>query len=199
MFLFPYRKNYTIRLCLGSKLSPVRFPPILSLSFLVGLLTGTVVGVFSDSGPDLLTALGFAANNAEYFSFFRTLWRSSIYVILAALLATDIFGAFMIPLLSAIRAFSFACTIGAVLQTWTLSSALFAFITFGIPSLFSLPAFFVAEADAFILSLHFLLRNRPGLFREYPFFRHILFVISFCAADAAYLRYLLPVLTGILS
>ena len=199
MFHFPNIPTASFRLPRATAPAPAGIRPLIALPFLLGLLFGSAVGVFSESPLEMLSLVGLSANAADEISVLSAIWRSGCFVVIAAFLATDVFGVILLPILSAARAFSFACCVAAFLQVRTVSSVLAALISFGLPALFNLPAFFLAESDAMLLSENLLLRNHPGIFRDLPLLRHFLMILFLCAADAAYIRFLLPNLVGLVS
>lgn len=197
MFHFTVLKNPFSRNSLGRS-QQTTLPPLLALPFLAGLFIGSVIGLFSDAPREMLSSFGLVTGFDSGKSFLHTVWYSLRFPFLAAILATGMLGTVMIPLLSALRGFTFACSIAAVIRPVTVSSFFFALLSMGLPALISLPAFFLTEADAFSISCKWLSRDRSAMIQEIPFLRHLFLILLLCTADAVYIRFLMPLLRGLL-
>ena len=177
-----------------SSLRHTALPPLLSIPFLAGLSFGSVIGLFAGIPQGMVFSFGLIAHSENGASFLHAVWTSSRFPLFAALLSSSVLGVVLIPLLSALRGFSFACSVAAVIRPCSASSLFLTLLSIGLPALFSLPAFFIAEADAFFLSRSFLSRDRSAELREIPFVRHIMFILLLCTADAVYVSFLFPLL-----
>ncbi len=173
--------------------------PLLALPFLAGLVSGTMVGLFSDAPQGFLLSAGLISPDPSTMTFVHLLWYAFRYVLIALLLSTGILGVALLPLLSAVRAFAFSCSVSVVLQQKTPAAFLLAFFSLGIPALLSLPGFFLAETDAFRISRQFYLRDRRVDLSFTPVLRHFLMTILFCVAEMLYLRLLLPALLRVIA
>jgi hypothetical protein len=169
-------------------------PPLLSIPFLAGLSFGSVIGLFADIPQELIASFGLMAHAENGASFLRAVWISSRFPLFAALLSTSVLGVILIPFLSALRGFSFACSVAAVIRPCSASSLFLTLLSIGLPAIVSLPAFLLAETDAIFVSRGFLSRDRSAAIREIPFIRHILFILLLCIADAVYVKFLFPLL-----
>ena len=170
----------------------VSFLPLIAFPFLIGALSGCVVGSFSVSAGESVLSSGLFHSGLVPVSVPEALWHSFRFILAAAIFATGILGVALIPLLCALRGFSFACSVAFVLHTRTLSGVLTAFAFFGIPALLSLPAFFLAATDAFSCARAFLRKGGFASLHEIPFVSHLIIIAALCAADAAYISFLLP-------
>ena len=173
--------------------------PVLALPFLAGLVSGTMVGLFSDAPQGFLLSAGLISPDPSTMTFVHLLWYAFRYVLIALLLSTGILGVALLPLLSAVRAFAFSCSVSVVMQQKTPAAFLLAFFSLGIPALLSLPGFFLAETDAFRISRQFCLRVRRVDLSLTPLLRHFLMTILFCVAEMLYLRLLLPALLRVIA
>ena len=172
--------------------------PVLALPFLAGLIAGTMVGLFSDAPQGFLLSTGLISPDPSSMTFVHLLWHAFRYVLIALLLSTGILGVALLPLLSAVRAFAFSCSVSVVLQQRTSAAFLLAFFSLGIPALLSLPGFFLAETDAF-RSRQFCQRVRRVDFSYTPALRHFLMTVLFCVSEMLYLRLLLPALLRVIA
>ncbi len=171
---------------------------IVSFPFLLGLVSGTCVGLFSDASSAFLSTLDYLFSRSETSSFFVSLFVSFRFILLAWFFSTSILGIFFLPLLSAFRAFCFGCCIAALIQSLTLSAFLTAVITFGFPMLLELPAFLLSVSDAFEISDKLLFDTRRFGFLEPPLLRHLLFIVFICLSDSAYCHFLMPSLLALI-
>ena len=170
----------------------------IALPFLAGLILGSLIGVFSEAHTDFLSDLGLVYYESIDAPFLGLLWHVFRYVLIALFLSAGVLGIVLLPLLSAIRAFSFACSVAVLLQTGEITAIPTAFLSLGVPALLSLPAFFIAVTDAFYISKHFISRDfRPNL-TSIPLLRHFLLITISCSAEALYLRYLLSPILGLI-
>ena len=173
--------------------------PVLALPFLAGLIAGTMVGLFSDAPQGFLLSTGLISPDPSSMTFVHLLWHAFRYVLIALLLSTGILGVALLPLLSAVRAFAFSCSVSVVLQQRTSAAFLLAFFSLGIPAVLSLPGFFLAETDAFRISRQFCQRVRRVDFSYTPALRHFLMTVLFCVSEMLYLRLLLPALLRVIA
>ena len=173
---------------------PLSLLPLIALPFLLGLALGSVIGLYSDAPQELLSFAGLLPSEELGGSFLHSLWHSARFIIAAVLLGTGILGVFALPLLTALRAFSFACSIAAVMHPLTFSSFLFAMFSFGLPALLELPGFLIAATAGFRFSGELLRREplRPEFAHRYV--RYFLTILILCIADAVYMQFLLPLL-----
>ena len=164
----------------------------IALPFLAGLIFGSLIGVFSEAHTVFLSDIGLIYSESVDAPFPGLLWHVFRYVLVASLLSAGVLGVVLLPLLSAIRAFSFACSVAVLLQTCETIAIPTTFLSLGIPALLSLPGFFIAVTDAFYISKHFISREFRANLTSIPLFRHILLILISCSAEALYLLYLLP-------
>ena len=181
----------------GALFVPV--PPMLALPFLAGVIAGSLIGMFSTMPNEFLSSIGLPACSENCASFLHAIWHSFRFVFLSALLGSGILGVLLIPLLSALRGFSFACAVAAVFRPLSFSSFSLALISFGIPSLLALPGFLIAETDAFGFSVQLLTRDHSAPMDFRSFLRHFAVVLFLCAAEALYNYALLPSLLRLLT
>ena len=172
--------------------------PQILIPFLIGLFGGSIVGLFSGIPQALMSSVGLLSAQAAKGTFLCTLWHAFRFIFACALLAVWIPGFLLIPLLSALRAFVFACSVAVLIRPYSSDAFLPAFISFGIPALLELPAFFIASTEAFRFSRQLSCSNRISG-RRIPLQNHFLLILLLCTADAAYMHFLLPLLTGFLS
>ncbi len=170
----------------------VSFLPLIAFPFLIGALSGCVVGSFSVSAAESGVSSGLFSAGLTPVSVPGALWHSFRFVLAAAFLATGILGVVLVPLLCALRGFSFSCSVAFVMQARSLSGFLIAFASFGIPALLSLPPFFLAATDAFLCSRAFLRRGGFSGLQRTPFISHLILIAVLCTANALYISLLLP-------
>lgn len=197
MFHFFDIRHSSFRLSSWNWHSP-QVSPAITVPFLLGIAAGSLIGVFSASPQELLSAVGVLSAIENGASFWKALWYASRFILLAALLSLGLPGIVLVPLLSALRGFSFACSVAVVLLPPTSLSLLLALLSFVLPSLISFPAFLLAETDAFLFSKSLIHRDFAARLREIPVSCHLLLIVLLCAADAVYIRFLLPLLRGFL-
>ncbi len=166
--------------------------PLIAFPFLIGALSGCVVGSFSVSAWESLAAFSLFSTGPEPVSVPLALWHSFRFILAAAFFAAGIPGVVLVPLLCALRGFSFACSVAFVMQARSLSGVLFACVSFGIPALLSLPAFFLAATDAFFCARAFLRKGGLTGLRELPIVSHLIIIAALCFANALYISFLLP-------
>ncbi len=179
------------------KAPPIIIPRCIAIPFAAGITAGSVVGLFSETQSVFLSSFGMMSS-LEVSSFFSALWYSSRFILLAVLLATCVLGVVLLPLLAAFRGFLFSCSVATLIQPLGIWQILSAFISLGIPALFSFPAFLLAETDAFLLSRHLLFRVPTEFFHDKSIPRHFLLVLLLCIFDAAYILFLFPLLRALL-
>jgi hypothetical protein len=172
--------------------------PQILIPFLLGLFGGSIVGLFSDVPHTLFSSFDFIFTQTGNGTFLYTFWHAFRFVFVCAMLALWIPGFLLIPLLSALRAFVFACSIAVLIRPYSTDAFLLAFISFGIPALIELPGFFLASTEAFRFSRQ-LSRRRQASAQRFPNQNHLILIVLFCLADAAYMHFLLPLLNGFLS
>ena len=175
--------------------------PQILIPFLIGLFGGSVVGLFSAAPQTLLSSVGLLSEYAAKGTFLSTFWRAFRFIFACGLLAVWIPGFLLIPILSALRAFVFACSVAALIRPYSSDALSFAFISFGIPSLLELPGFLIASTEAFQFSRQLACSKRISgrSERRIQLHKHFVLILLFCIADAAYMHFLLPLLTRFLS
>ncbi len=176
----------------------ITIPPLIVLPFIAGIVLGAFVGIFSDAPQELLSVVGLNSLRDNSISFIKALWFASRFVLLASFFAAGITGVILLPLLSFVRGFSFGCSVAAVIVPASSFTILFTFLSLGLPSLISFPAFLLAETDAFVFSQSLLHYERRAQLRDIPLFFHLFLILLLCTADAVYIRFLLPLLRGLL-
>ena len=159
---------------------------------LFGLVSGALVGFFSETSSGFLFSLDFLLSGSDSPSFFRALFVSFRFILLAWLCSTSILGVVLLPLLAALRAFCFGCCAAVLLQTPTVEAYLNSIISFGLPLLFELPAFLLSVSDAHFLSGKLLFRDRRRGIANPPFLYHAFLILLLCLLESLYCRFLMP-------
>ena len=174
----------------GESVSSVIY--LLAFCFLGGSLAGCMVGFLSTPGEGL-GALGAYADQGEGFSsFILSLWACSKYHLLALLLAGTVFGVLALPLLSVFRGYLLGCAASALTA---MDGGLFlSLVVIGLPSLFSLPAFFLLCDDGMAVSRYILLRSlgRPVPVRRVPLANHLVLAAVLLTVSALIQQLLIP-------
>ena len=168
-----------------------RLRNVILISSMIGMLIGSFIGLYTDSFEVLLAGAQFDFTLSEDAAYIDLLWRSFRYVVFAVLLSTSILGVAIVPFLAALRTFSLGCFSAAVLKEQTLHAYLIAVARFAIPSMLSLPAFFIICTDGIEFSLR-LWKRLPLVQPSQPRLRRFAIVFLLCLAEAAYTCCLLP-------
>ena len=168
-----------------------RLHPLIAAAFLLGIVSGCVIGLFSDPPQSLPLFSSLIASDTVSSSFSEALWHSSRFILIALLFAAGIPGLALIPLLSAFRGFAFACCIASLMPT-SIRDCFLSFLSFGVPALFEIPAFLIAETDGFAFSLRLISRQKLPSGLLIPLMRRLLCIPAVCFADAAYICFVLP-------
>ena len=199
--MFHFLSLRPLRPRIGTLMPPVRapIPSCIAFPFLAGLAAGCVIGLFSCGPQEYLISVGLISADVCGGTFPAALWKAFRFVLIAAFFGTGILGLILIPLLSAVRAFTLACSIGVILQQRSASSIALALCSFGIPALLSLPAFFLAAGDSFVCSRHLLIHDGGSLTQEIPFLTHAAAVLLLCVAEAVVSCWILPHLIALIS
>lgn len=187
--LFPVRR-------VGMRSSPLR--KAIALPFLLGVLFGCLIGLFSSLPEGLLSSAGWLAVT-DGTAFIRALWHASRFALASMLCATGFLGVFLLPLLSALRGFLLACSAAAVYQSGIRAAVWISLFTFCIPALFELPAFFLTASNAFSFSTDLTLHGVKHAVQEFSLFQIVCISAAFLFACALYSAFLLPVLLRALS
>ena len=192
---FPSAGDSSARLMHLGLRSSVSLFPLLALPLLLGLVSGSFIGLFSSETAPFLDSFNSGALSGD---FFAALLHALRFVLLALLFSTSFAGVFVLPVLSALRGFLLGCSVAAAFHAEAFRGLLLAFFSFGIPALLGLPAFLVASEDGAALSLlllRFLTRGErriSGRGGDVP--KHVLIVLLLCLVQALYSRFLLPLL-----
>ena len=194
MFHFHAMRHASARVSDIFRLSGIRLLPAIAVPFLVGLAAGSVIGLYSRASGVLLSDFCLMINGSDSSSFTQCMWQSGRFVLLAAFLSTGLTGVFFLPLLSAFRAFTFACSISAVLQTQAVETLLPALFSFGISALIALPGFLLAANDGFRFSEYLIRRERRQYVHTDLLVRHGLIVLFLILLNAVYLYFVMPLL-----
>ena len=175
--------------------------PLVSLPLLIGLLFGSVVGLFSVLPSEFSSFFSVFPDGALSVGFPDALWHSSRLILISLLLATSFIGFLFIPALSAFHGFLLGSSVAGSFQTDGLHGLLVAAFTVGLPALLGLTAFLLASSDAAACSIRLLRcfsrgENRPFVSPE-RFPRHLSAVFLLCFFEAFYSAFLLPAITGL--
>lgn len=168
--------------------------PSISVPFLFGLIIGSLTGSLTEILPELFIPFESQPLPKESITFLTSLWRSIRFPMMSALLATSILGAVLIPLLSACRAYIFACSAAIILRKTADYAYFSALISLGIPALMNLPAFFLASEDTLTISRYLLKRDEKFRIRDLPLLQHSMIVFLLCIIETMYLTYIVPIL-----
>ena len=160
----------------------ITIAPLIKAAFLVGLLAGSLFGLFSMLPTELLLTI--TGGEAEKTTFVLSLWRCVRFPVLAAVFASSILGIVFLPLLSALRAFFFSCSIAILLTRVQPTVLLNVLISHGIPALFGLPAVLIAMSDGIMFSKFLLMSRNGALKRDLPPVRHAVYVALLSVAEA---------------
>lgn len=194
MFQFRSVRFVPGRLDAAFHLNAARMQPAISVPFLFGIVSGAVIGLYSNEPGELIYRLCLNINETGSASIAHCLWQAARFLVLAAFLSTGLTGVLLLPLLSAVRAFSFACSVSVVLHSLAIENVKFALFSFGFPALILLPGFLLAACDGFRLSQFLFSRDRRYHIGNDTLLRHGLIILIFTIADTVYLYYFMPFL-----
>ena len=170
--------------------------PLLALFLLVGLLSGSIVGVFSVFPSGVSEALESLIGNGEATGFFDTLLHSYLYLFPVLFLSLTLYGAILIPPLAAVRTFLLGCAVAAAFRAEGYPGLLIAVFMFGIPAIFGIPAFFLCSMDGTFLSSYlfklFLRRSGVRMPEVSALLRHAAAVVMLTVLESLYTCYLMP-------
>jgi len=148
---------------------------VLSVSFIVGAIAGTLSGSAASSTVDTLDVI----ND----SFTAAVLPLLLYPVLAVFLGLTIPGTLFLPLLSALRGFMLSFSIATVLPTLNAEATLQMLTSLTLPTLVSVTVFMILSTQAFIMSLSLLklvLHNAPsGSGKLFPY--HYRLTLIVCA------------------
>ena len=123
---------------------------LLTLSFLLGCIAGSLIGTFQNFDSPLNDFIGFSKlESSDFLSVFLNFIR---FHILAFLLSTSFFGIILLPVLSCVRGFALSCTAATIISAVPDNGIIMAFIILGIPAVLSLTCFFTMSIDGFLNS-----------------------------------------------
>ena len=171
--------------------------PFIAFPFLIGIISGTVVGLFSDAVPAALNSFSFLSESAASGKLSEAFWRAFRYILFAAVFSTGYLGIFLLPLLAAFRGFSFSCSVSALFAADGFSGMLFAALIVGLPALIGFPAFL--SACGWAMKSSFLIFSdllHPSL--RVPFerrnLRRFVWFLFLCTAETAYYYFICPLM-----
>ncbi len=167
--------------------------PVISLPFLVGVVFGSVLGLFSGLPQELLSSVGLAQISEVSKTFLQSFLHSARFAFAALILSTGILGVFLIPILSALRGFAFSCCVATMIQPAAFLKYFNVFLSLGIPAMMEFSGFLLAATDGFRLSYSFLSHQVIIRDKALCYLRHILIIFVLCFVNAAYIRFLAPI------
>ena len=169
--------------------------PSLAFSLLFGILFGTVFGVFSDSLPATLNSSALFSEFVSSGGTVSVAWRALRYILAAVVLSTGYLGVFLIPVLTAFRGFSYACTVAALFSRDGFSGLLFGAFSVGVPAMAELFSFLYVGGYCMHASFA-LLPGRRNEIRKRPSLRDAAIILLLCIADVLYCIFLMPIFCG---
>ena len=190
-----FRTDHPLRRCFDSPFRD-QIPVPISVSFVLGILIGSLFGSFSVQLPTVLNQSALLTESASA-SVLALTWHAARYTLLALAFSTGYLGLLFLPLLAGFRGFSLSCAVSALLSESGFSGFLSAFCSLGIPAFAELPCFLWASSRCMESSASLLPRYRGSLPFSSPgktLIRVLLPVAFLCAFDIVYFRFLLPLL-----
>ena len=171
---------------------------LLSLSFVIGAVAGSYIGSFFDFDSALNDFIDFTALNS--LSYFEVFFRFVRFHIIVIFLGTSFLGIALLPALSCIRGYALSCTAATIISAYPKDGIIMALVILGIPTVLSLPCFFVMSVDGFISSGRIvnLLHGRAAI-RTDKFFVHSLACLPFLALGTLLEMKLVPYLVSLLT
>lgn len=169
---------------------------LLFAGLFLGILSGSVVGLFSPSASLRLAGLTLGPYPVpDHPGFVRTLWDMSLGFLLLALGATSYLGfaaALSVPCLGAFR---FSCSVAALFAAGGYPGLLEALLRYGVPALALLPSLLLAAGECLaaakrLLQLRFRGPVPPAFRRPLP----ALCAVASVLISAAYVVYGMPLL-----
>ena len=135
---------------------------IFSLCFLFGCLVGALLGSLFQQNNMLIEFTDFYSLGDSGFPL--ALLRFVRFHLLAIFLGSSVLGVILLPALTALRGYALSCTAATIISAYPDNGIIMAFIILGIPSLFSLPCYFILTGDAFFSSrrIYSLSRGNPS-------------------------------------
>lgn len=127
---------------------------LLSLSFFLGCIAGSLIGSFHDFDAALSDFIGFSA--LESSDFFYVFFNYSRFHIAAFLLGTSFFGVIFLPILCCVRGYALSCTAATIISCYPGNGIVMALVILGVPAVLSLPCFFIMSLDGFFNSRRIL-------------------------------------------
>ena len=193
MFHFPFalRSDFSR---FSNEETQAKLLPVIAIPFLAALISGSVIGLFSDTPREMFSSVGLIPAHDITSTFSLALFRSCRFILAAIILGPGLFGVLFLPILSAFRAFVFSCSVAALIQPISLASVKTVIITLAIPAFLELPAFLLAEADGFSIS-ESMIANKPHKTEQKSVYLiHLAYICFSSAAGAVYTHFLSPVL-----
>ena len=133
----------------------------LFLLFIIGSLSGCIVGLYLSPGSTNMTGQ-FIFTDISRETVWEALWNSSQFFLLLWILSTSWLGMLLVPGAVILRGYLLSCSVSALFSTGSWRGLLYAFFVSGIPSLLLIPLFLIAAKDSFLSSRR-LLALRFGL------------------------------------
>lgn len=127
---------------------------LLILCFLIGSITGSMIGSFRNSDSLLNDFIGFSELQTS--DFFHVYLSFSRFHILAFLLSTSFFGILLLPVLSCVKGFALSCTAATIISSVQGNGIIMALVILGLPAVLSLTCFFIISIDGFLNSKRIL-------------------------------------------
>ena len=139
--------------------------PFIALTYLIGILAGSFIGVYSDEFPALLSAATLLSAAGTSHRLLPEIFRNARCFLLLALFSTSFLGTFFTLLLCACAGFSFSCLISEAFCRGGFDGLLTELFRTAVPVLIGLPAFLLVCLRSGRASLR-LLPNVQPLIRE---------------------------------
>ena len=164
--------------------------------FTLGVLAGSLVGLFSPAVASAPNLEGYVASEALSRSLPGAFWDTGKFFLLLFAVATSYLGVILSPAAVFLRGYLFSCSVSALFSAYAYRGLLCAALISGVPALFLIPCFLSAASAAFF-SARRLATQRfdpgPGL-RGAGLSRRVVVIVLLLILDALYRVYLLPVL-----
>lgn len=139
--------------------------PFIALFYLLGILIGSFIGVYSDEFPVMLSAASFLAAYDSSRRLLPVLFRNARCFLLLALFSTSYLGVFLMLLLCGYCGFAFSCVISDAFCCFGAVGLLRELFRTALPVLIGLPAFLLVCLRSGRASLK-LLPNAQVLLRD---------------------------------
>lgn len=132
-------------------------------AFLAGSVLGSILGLPFSGAEPLLD--GYIFSNANATGLFIAFVWFIRFQFISFLMGTSFLGVTLIPLLVFLRGYILSCASATIINSYPQNGIIMALIIVGIPSILSIPCFFLISTEAFFSSRRLLRMCSGGFFR----------------------------------